>query len=694
MRDLDAIARGGRARPVRLRRGTRSVLHLLRGCHQTFARALQLRPALLGALEPVPLLVHVPSHLGDQALRLRLGPGHGLARARLRRLELGLGPREQPRALRLAPLEQRAALGVLAIPVVEAGQQLLELPLLGGAMRVRPLDQRGGQAQAGADGERVALARAIVDEPEGGGEPLRIELHRRVAGPGMRGGEALERLEMGGGHDHRAALGQGLQHRLGQRGAVVGIGARAQLVEQHERAGVHALENLAELLDEGGERREVLRHALLVTDDGEALREDGQPRPVARGDVAARLRHEHEQAQGLERHRLAARVGAGDHEHRALGADLDVHGNDWAAALGRPALREQDRVEGAAQEHVALLGDRRLDGLHALGEGAAREDQVEAADAGHQGVELRQRRPHRVGQRGQDAEDLGLFLARGLDEIVVRLHHRLRLHEEGGPALRAVVHDAAQAALGFRADRQHVAAVADGDVALLERGVGIGPGEVGLEPLDELAPQVPDPLANAAQRGRRLVAHLAVGVERAPEQLGQLGLPREARERLREIGGHRLDGAAVGHEAPRRVQQRDQRGQVRGLGHRARHARALERGPHVRDALPGRHAGLDHRGPGLAGLAERAPDRAGIRERERGGRQLAAHRRPRFAREERQHLRPLEAAAARGEPERGGHARGALSGAPRGRAPGPRPRRRPRRPPPAPRERTARARDR
>ncbi len=54
------------------------------------------------------------------------------------------------------------------------------------------------------------------------------------------------------------------------------------------------------------------------------------------------------------------------------------------------------------------------------------------------------------------------------------------------------------------------------------------------------------------------------------------------------------------------------------------------------------------------GLAEGAPDRAGIGERERGGRQLAAHRRPRLAGEERQHLRPFEAAAARGEPERGG----------------------------------------
>ncbi len=398
----------------------------------------------------------MPPHLGDQALRLRLGPGDGLARARPRRLELGLGPREQARALRLAPLELRAALRVLAVPVVEASQQLLELPLLDGAMRVRPLDQRGGQAQPGADGERVALARAVVDEPEGGREPLGIELHRGVAGPRVRGGEAFQRLEVGGGHHHRAALGQVLQHRLGQGGPVVGVGARAQLVEQHEGARVHPLEDLAELLDEGGERREVLRHALLVAHDGEALGEDGQPRPVAGRHVTARLRHEHEQTEGLEGHRLAARVGTGDHEDRALRLDLDVHGDDFVFArlafgctspcncgCNAPGLAKEEGVEGAAEDHVALVGDRGLDGCHALGQGPAGEDQVETADARHQVVELGQRRAHRVGQRGQDAEDLGLFLARGLDEVVVRVHHRLRLHEERGPALRTVVDDAA-----------------------------------------------------------------------------------------------------------------------------------------------------------------------------------------------------------------------------------------------------------
>ena len=130
------------------------------------------------------------------------------------------------------------------------------------------------------------------------------------------------------GRHHRAALGERLEDGLGQRGSVVGVGARAQFVEQHERAAIHPLQHVAELLDERGEGREVLGHALVVAHDGEDLGEDGQARPRARGHVTARLRHQGEQAQGLERDRLAARVGAGDDEQRAIRVDLDVHGND------------------------------------------------------------------------------------------------------------------------------------------------------------------------------------------------------------------------------------------------------------------------------------------------------------------------------------------------------------------------------
>ena len=80
--------------------------------------------------------------------------------------------------------------------------------------------------------------------------------------------------------------GQLLEHRLGERRAVVGIGAGAELVQDHQRALVHVLEHVPELLDERREGREVLRHALVVADDGEDLREDGQAGAITRRERA------------------------------------------------------------------------------------------------------------------------------------------------------------------------------------------------------------------------------------------------------------------------------------------------------------------------------------------------------------------------------------------------------------------------
>ena len=189
------------------------------------------------------------------------------------------------------------------------------------------------------------------------------------------------------------------------------------------------------------------------------------------------------------------------------------------------------------------------------------------ADAVDQRVQLGQDRPHRVGELGQHAKDLAFFLARGLDQLVVGLDHALGLDEERGAALGAVVHDAPQPALGLGANRQDVAAVADGDVALLKRVLGAGRLEIALERLDEVAPEIADPLPHPAQGGAGLVAHAAVVIEAAAEQIGQRLEMRKGREGGGQGGGDGLDAPAIGAESTRRVQQRDQRGQLGGLGH-------------------------------------------------------------------------------------------------------------------------------
>ena len=137
--------------------------------------------------------------------------------------------------------------------------------------------QLRGQPEARGDGERVALAGTVVEEPERRGQGGAVELHGRVAGAGVGARERLQWLEVGGGHHQGSACLEVLQDGLGERRALVGVGPRPELVEQHERALVGGRQDLADLRDEGRERREMVGDTLIVPDDGEHPVEDGKP---------------------------------------------------------------------------------------------------------------------------------------------------------------------------------------------------------------------------------------------------------------------------------------------------------------------------------------------------------------------------------------------------------------------------------
>ena len=76
------------------------------------------------------------------------------------------------------------------------------------------------------------------------------------------------------------------------------------------------------------EGRQALLDALLVADVGEHLLEDRHPRAGVGGDMQAALRHQRQQAHGLERHRLAAGVRAGDQQDAEAAAQLDGDRHD------------------------------------------------------------------------------------------------------------------------------------------------------------------------------------------------------------------------------------------------------------------------------------------------------------------------------------------------------------------------------
>src|SRR5262249_61657893 len=123
----------------------------------------------------LPLRVHRAADLREHPLGIRLGargyrrglPGGGL--------ELRLGAREHGRAFRLAPLDSLQMLRLLAVALLQAPQERLELAPLRGAIALRALDEMRRQPQPRPNAQRGALPGPIQAQTEAGPQALAIE---------------------------------------------------------------------------------------------------------------------------------------------------------------------------------------------------------------------------------------------------------------------------------------------------------------------------------------------------------------------------------------------------------------------------------------------------------------------------------------------------------------------------------------
>ena len=97
-------------------------------------------------------------------------------------------------------------------------------------------DDRVGQPEPLGDRERLRAARQADREPVRGRQRLEVELHRCVARRRRLVGVDLDLGVVGRRGDQRARADEVVEQRLGQRRALGGVGAGAQLVEQDERA--------------------------------------------------------------------------------------------------------------------------------------------------------------------------------------------------------------------------------------------------------------------------------------------------------------------------------------------------------------------------------------------------------------------------------------------------------------------------
>ena len=176
-------------------------------------------------------------------------------------------------------------------------------------------------AEPRGDFQAGRFARQPQSQLVGGLEGLLVEAHGAV--DHALGGSAvdLQRHQVRGDQREGAGRAEVLHDGHAQRAALFGIGGRAQLVQQHQRIRRHIQRHLADVGDVRRKGAEVFLDGLVVADIGQHLLEEREL-GFGGGHRQRRLRHQAEQPDGLQRHGLAAGVGAADQQRAALAASV------------------------------------------------------------------------------------------------------------------------------------------------------------------------------------------------------------------------------------------------------------------------------------------------------------------------------------------------------------------------------------
>jgi len=551
-------------------------------------RALVLAAALELGDDRFGLPLRLDEHLARVLLRL----AHGALPLRLQLPlhPLGLVPKRLGLPVRL--FRQLALLfGDLSV-IFGVGDHVFEADLLLAQPVAGALDQVFGEPQLSRDLKGVGLARHADGQPVRGPKRLHIELHRRVldAPGGQR--EGLELGVVGGRKRCGLHRQQVLQDRHRQRRALGRVGARAQLVEQHQRSGRDVFQDLDDVRHVGRERGERLLDGLLVADVGEHFVEDCKLGAEVRGHTEARLCHQRHEPHRLHRDGLAAGVGAGDDERRKLAAHPQVDGHHLRGVDQR--MPPRDDVD--APLGVQLWFHR----LHLAAEECLGEDHVELRQDVQVVYDEVGVRRDLGGERGQDALDLLFLLRRPLLQVVARLHHRHRLDEQRRAACGLVVNQPGDIGAALGLDRQHIAAVALGDDGVLQI-LGLLAPQKGVQlfahPVSEEAKVTPD----VVELGAGAVGDLILGQNGVEDGLLKLPVGVQVRRQLRQkrrvlpVSDDGLPHQARGLERLRDVQKRLRRQRTARRGD-------LDEARHVRKILHRRPAGVGHDGTGLRGL--------------------------------------------------------------------------------------------
>ena len=400
--------------------------------------------------------------------------------------------------------------------LLELAEELFHGGGLGGGVLAGAVEDAFGHAESLGDGEGIGASGGAHEESVGGLEGDGVELGGGVDDAVGGVGEDLELAVVGGGDDHAVEVEQFLEQGAGEGGALGGVGAGAELVEQDEGARSGGLDDADDVGHVGGEGGEGLFDRLFVADVGEDVVEDGDAGAGLGGDWQSGLGHEAEQSDGLEGDGLAAGVGSGDEDAAGVGGECGGDGDDVAG---------EERVTGGVEDEVGVGvvvgGANPVEGVVLGGQGRVElgseprlglgeVDLGEAADGGSDGSGFF---ADRFAEGAEDAVDLALLFASGFAQAIAEFDDGERLDEEGGSGGGDVVDDGGHLATEFGLDRDDVASVALGDQGLLGDALGDGVAEGALELLFESVLDGADAVAGLGEGAGGVVGDFAALVD-------------------------------------------------------------------------------------------------------------------------------------------------------------------------------------
>ena len=462
-------------------------------------------------------------------------------------------------------------------------QVLGQLRLADAAVLPRGVDDRTGEAQPRGNLERQAAARRTIVQAVGRRERGRIEAEPGGCHALGRHRVRLQRVVVGRRHHHGTTDAEVVDHRHGQRAALVRIGPAAGLVEQHERRqrqrAVHG-DDVGDVAREGAEAR---RDRLLVADVGKHRSKDRHLAAVGRRHEQARLGQERQEPGRFECDGLAAGIRPRHHQHAHRGDDEDV---DRDRGLGFRRRRrsfvspvaqmpphggDEQRMPRGAQLEPAVARQCRLDPVDEEREARPRLQHVELGRRIDRAVQVPGSPPQGIGERQQDPPHFLEFLLLERDDVVVDLDRAERFEEQAGAAARAAVDDAGNGRPVLAADDEDVAAVAIGDDLLLQVLRRVPAAQVRFQRAAQARPLLAQAIAQVRELRAGIVDDFAGGSDLAPD-VADLVL-----ERGRGLG----DGGEQG-KAAARFPDRGTRGIDRG-----------EKSRQIEERLRFEHASLD-----------------------------------------------------------------------------------------------------